>query len=102
MIQLLVHQPAYPSFWPAVPSLQRGLSTNPGVTMWGICDLEEGDLFVLSWATSEAGKYVFRASNVWCAQDFVIASYGFMARCLDTIGVCIWHMFVFMSVVVIV
>ena len=23
-----------------------------------------------------------------------------MARCLDTIDVCIWHMFVFMSVVV--
>ena len=31
-----------------------------------------------------------------CAQYFV------MARCLETIDVCIWHMFVFMSVVVIV
>ena len=25
-----------------------------------------------------------------------------VARCIETIGVCIWHMFVFMSVVVIV
>ena len=29
-------------------------------------------------ATSEAGKYLFRADNVWwsCAQYFVIASFG--------------------------
>ena len=46
-------------------------------------------------ATSEAGKSLFRAANVWwgCAQYFV-----FVARCLETIDVCIWHMFVFMSV----
>ena len=36
-------------------------------------DFRKGDLFVLSWergATSEAGKYLFRAANVWwrCAQ----------------------------------
>ena len=42
-------------------------------------DLIKGDLFVLSWeksARSEAGKYLFRAANVWwrCAQYFVIAS----------------------------
>ena len=35
-----------------------------------------------------------------CAQYFVIASCG--ARCLETIDVCIWRMFVFMSVIVIV
>ena len=44
-------------------------------------DLRTGDLFVLSWArgaTSEAGKYLFRAANVWwrCAQYFVIAFCG--------------------------
>ena len=44
-------------------------------------DLRKGDLFVLSWgkgATSEAGKYLFRAASVWwwCAQYFVIASCG--------------------------
>ena len=32
IIPLLVHQPAYPSIWPVAPSLQRGLSINPGVT----------------------------------------------------------------------
>ena len=39
-------------------------------------------------------KYLFRAANVWwrCAQYFVI--------CLEAIDVCIWRMFVFMSVVV--
>ena len=42
-------------------------------------DLRKGDLFVMSeGATSEAGKYLFRAANVWwrCAQYFVIASCG--------------------------
>ena len=34
MFPLVVHQPASPSIWPAVPSLRRGLSTNPGATMW--------------------------------------------------------------------
>ena len=34
IIPLLVHQPAYLSIWPAAPSLQRCLSTNPGVTVW--------------------------------------------------------------------
>ena len=37
IIPLLVHQPAYLPIWPAAPSLQRGLSTNPGVTMWCVC-----------------------------------------------------------------
>ena len=34
MFPHVVHQPASPSIWPAVQSLRRGLSTNPGVTMW--------------------------------------------------------------------
>ena len=37
MFPLVVHQPASPSIWPAVQSLQRGLSTNPGATMWCVC-----------------------------------------------------------------
>ena len=37
MFPLVVHQPASPSIWPAVQSLRRGLSTNPGVTMGCIC-----------------------------------------------------------------
>ena len=37
IIPLLVHQPAHPSIWSATPSLQQGVSTNPGVTMWCVC-----------------------------------------------------------------
>ena len=37
MFPLVVNQPASPSIWPAVQSLRRGLSTNPGVTMWCVC-----------------------------------------------------------------
>ena len=37
MFPLVVHQPAAPSIWTAVQSLRRGLSTNPGVTMWCVC-----------------------------------------------------------------
>ena len=33
MCSLVVHQPSAPSIRPAVQSLRRGLSTNPGVTM---------------------------------------------------------------------
>ena len=37
MFPLVVHQPASPCIWPAVQSIRRGLSTNPGVTMWCVC-----------------------------------------------------------------
>ena len=37
MFPLVVHQPAPPSIWTTVQSLRRGLSTNPGVTMWFVC-----------------------------------------------------------------
>ena len=37
MFPLVVHQPASPSIWPAVPSLRRGLSTNPVDTPWCVC-----------------------------------------------------------------
>ena len=52
-------------------------------------DLRKGDLFVLSWV-SEAGKYRFRATNVWwrCAQYFAIVI-ALVARCLDRIDVCL-------------
>ena len=50
--------------------------------------------------TSEAGKYLFKADNMWwrCAHYLVIASCGY--SCIETIDMCIWRMFVFMSVVV--
>ena len=37
MFPIVVYQPASPSIWPAVQSLRRGRSTNPGVTMWYVC-----------------------------------------------------------------
>ena len=37
MFSLVAHQPASTSNWQAVQSLRRGLSTNPGVTMWCVC-----------------------------------------------------------------
>ena len=58
--------------------LQRGHCGDGCVLVLTLCnyDLRKVDLFVLSWATSEAGKYLFRAANVWwkCAHYFVIAS----------------------------
>ena len=33
MFPFVVHQPAALSIWPAVQSLRRSLSTNPGVTI---------------------------------------------------------------------
>ena len=62
----------------------RGGNSGDGCDLASILckyDLRKGDLFVLSWArvvTSEAGKYLFRADNVWwrCAQYFVIVSCG--------------------------
>ena len=46
MFPLVVHQPASLSIWPAVLSLRRGLSTNPGAVeemMYVVCvDVTEG------------------------------------------------------------
>ena len=41
MFPFVLHQPASPSIWPAVQSLRRGLSTNPGVTMACVGAVEE-------------------------------------------------------------
>ena len=60
--------------------LQRGHSGDGCDLGSTLCkyELRKGDLFVLCWARSEAGKYLFRADNVWwrCAQYFVVASCG--------------------------
>ena len=50
-------------------------------------DLKMGDLFVLSWARVRRGVHS-------------ILLLPLVARCLETIDVCIWCMLVFMSVVV--
>ena len=132
MFPLVVHQPASPSIWPAVRSLRRGLSTNPGATMWCVCgcswkmmcvwmlqrghsgdgcvlastlckyDLRMGDLFVLSWARVRRVRRGSISSELLVCGGGVcsILLLPLVARCLETIDVCIWRMFVCMSVVV--
>ena len=62
-------------------------------------DLKKGDLFVLSWARVRRGSL---ASELLMCGGGVrsILLLPFVARCLETIDVCIWRLFVFMSVVV--
>ena len=58
------------------------------------CDFMMGDLFVLRWASisSELLMCGGGVHSIWLLP--------LMAICLDTINVCIWRMFVFMSGVV--
>ena len=68
-------------------------------------DLRKGDLFVLSWArvaTSEAERSISSELLMWSGSVRSILLLPLVARCLETIDVSIWRMFVFMSVVVIV
>ena len=65
-------------------------------------DLRKGDLCVLSWAR------VRRVSRGSISSELLMCGGGvrsilllpLVVRCLETIDVCIWRMFVFMSVVV--
>ena len=65
-------------------------------------DLRKGDLFVLSWArVRQVRRGRISSELLMCAGDVrSILLLPLVARCLDTIDVCIWRMFVFMSVVV--
>ena len=116
MFPLVVHQPASPSIWPAVQSPRRGLSTYPGVTMWCVCgcsyredvcrvcgdvcvlastlckyDLRKGDLFVLSWARVRRVRWGSLSSELLMCGGGVrsILLLPLVARCLETIDVCI-------------
>ena len=65
------------------------------------CDLRNCDLFVLGWAR------VRRERRGSISSELLMCSGGahsilllpLVARCIETIEVCIWHMFIFMSVV---
>ena len=84
--------------------LQRGHSGDGCDLALTLCkyDLRKGDLVVLSWARVQR---VMRGS---LSSELLMCGGGMrsilllplVARCLETIDVCIWHMFVFMSVVV--
>ena len=84
--------------------LQRGYSGDGCVWASTLCkyDLRKGDLFVLSWAR------VRRVRRGNLSSELPMGGRGarsilllrLVARCLEAIDVCIWRMFVFMSVVV--
>ena len=84
--------------------LQRGHSGDGCVLASTLCkyDLRKGDLFVLSWARVRLVRRGSLSSELLVCGGGVrsILLLPLVARCLETIDVCIWHMFVFMSVVV--
>ena len=63
-------------------------------------DLRKGELFVLSWARVRRVKRGSLSSELLMCGGGVrsILLLPLVARCLETIDVCIWRMFVFMSV----
>ena len=65
-------------------------------------DLRKRDLFVLSWARVRRVRPGSVSSELLMCDGGVrsILLLSLVARCLETIDVCIWCMFVFMSVVV--
>ena len=64
-------------------------------------DLRKGDLFVLSWARVRRVRRRSISSELLMFGGDMrsILLLPLVARCLETIDVCIWRMFVFMSVV---
>ena len=86
--------------------LQRGHSGNECDLASTLCkyDLRKGDLFVLSWARIQRVRQERISSELLMCGGGVrsILLLPLVARCLETIDVCIWRMFVFISAVVIV
>ena len=86
--------------------LQRGHSGDGCDLALIFCkyDLMKGDLFVLSWTGVRwVRRESFSSELLMCGGGVHrILSLPRVARCIETIYVCIWRMIVFMSVVVIV
>ena len=84
--------------------LQRGHSGDGCVLASILCkyDLRKGDLFVPSWARVRRVRRGSISSELLVCGGGVrsILLLPLVARCLETIAVCIWRMFVFMYVVV--
>ena len=81
--------------------LQRGHSGDGCDLASTLCkyDLRNGDLFVPSWAmVPRVRRESLSSELLMCGGG--VCSILFVARCLETIDVCIWSMFVFLSVVV--
>ena len=67
-------------------------------------DLRKDEFFVMSWASVRlVRRGSISSEQLMCGGGVRgILLLPLVARCLDTIDVCIWRMFVFMSVVMIV
>ena len=83
--------------------LQRGNSCDAGDLAWTLCryDFVKGDLFGLSWTRVRRVRQRSITSELlmYGGAVYSILLLPPVARCLETIDVCIWCMFVFMSVV---
>ena len=86
--------------------LQRGHSGDGCDLASTLCkyDLRKGDLFVVSCAMVRRVRQGSISSELLMCGGVVcsILLLTLVARCLETIDVCIWHMFVFMYGLVIV
>ena len=84
--------------------LQRGHSSDGCDLASTLCkyDLRKGDLFVLSWArVRRVRRECISSAQLMCGEGVrSILLLPLATRCLETIDVCIWLVFVFMSVVV--
>ena len=77
--------------------LQRGYSGDGCDLALTLCtyDLRKGDLFVLSWARVQRVRRGRLSSElIMCGGVRCILLLPLVARCLETIDVCIWRMFV--------
>ena len=65
-------------------------------------EVRKGDLFILSWVRVPRVRRRSLSSELLMCGGGVcsILLLPLVARCIETIDVCIWRMFVFMSVVV--
>ena len=84
--------------------LQRGHSGDGCDLASTLCkyELRKSDLYVMSWARVRRVRRGSISSELLMSGGGVrsILILPLVARCLETIDVCIWHIFVFMSVVV--
>ena len=82
--------------------LQRGHSGDGCVLASTCVSMRKGDLFVLSWARVRRVRRGSLSSELLLCGGGVrsILLLPLVARCLETMDVCIWRKFVFMSVVI--
>ena len=86
--------------------LQRGNSGDGCVLASTLCkyDLRIGNIFVLNWARVRLVRWGSISSELLMCGGGVrtVLLLPPLARCIERTDVCIWRMFVFMSVLVIV